>query len=784
MELEKVYECLEFDRVLSFIADEAVSEAGKKRVKEIRPFTNPVEVYSTQDKIRAVMSIIESGKSFPLSTFEDVRREIIKGKVEESYYDIRTLNEIRNILGICGDIKSFWRDNKSVLKPLHFMLGQLDPLYSVASKINRVIGKDLTIVSSASSKLSQIRAEMKQLVELMHTKIERIMKEAAEEGWLQEENPTIRDGRLVVPLRTEFKRKVKGIIHGQSATGQTTYVEPIEIVDINNRLMELEEEEKEEIRRILKNLTRMVRPHIEVLLDNISILVELDCINACARYAVKNGFSVPTVKEGDRAFRLLGAKHPVLMCLKEVVPLDFSVSRNVEAVIITGPNAGGKTVAMKTVGLLVLMAMCGLPIPAEGEVQVPFFDDFLVDIGDQQSIEDDLSTFTSHMKNLKEFVENADEKSLVLIDELGTGTDPVEGAALGRAIVEKLIEKGAFTIVTTHHNALKSFAQENPKVINAGMEFSPDELVPTYRLRIGVPGNSYALEISSRLGVPEDIIARAREYIGKGAIEYERALLEVERLRRKLEIEKGEVENAKKTLDKIVEDYQKRLDRIKEKEKKFEKELSLRLKRIVDDYRRQIERVIKEIREKEASKAVIKKAHRVLENVEKELDARREENIKVVSKQVSPGSFVRIKELDLVGKVENLNDRSGKASVIVGGKTLKVGIEEVEPVEVGEEAEASVVSTGGYSYQISDEGGSTILNIRGKRVDEAEEEVFKFIDRAILKGLRRVEIVHGKGTGALQRMVWNLLKDINGVKNYYFDDFDRGGTGVTIVELE
>jgi len=782
IEMENVYRKLEYYKLLGHISKKALSSPGCKRILSIKPFNNLIEIKSTQDKIWSLMSLIERGEKLPIGQFNDIRDEILKGRVKESFYPVEVLNELRNILTMCAGIKSFYAKHKDCLKPLSFNIVVLDPLLNIRKGIDKILDINMKIKSSASPQLAKIRAEIKHLVDLMHIKIEHVMTKARKEGWLMEDKPTIRDGRLVIPVRTEFKRKVSGVIHGQSATGQTTFIEPMEIVDINNKLVELEEEEKDEIRRILKNVTKQIRPNIDTILANIVELIELDYLSACATYGVEEKCSLPEIVGENNGFYILNARHPVLAKIKDVIPLNFQVSGNIKAVVITGPNAGGKTVAMKTVGILSLMAMCGLPIPADKGSYIPFFDKFLVDIGDQQSIEDDLSTFTSHMKNLKNFIDVADNKSLILIDELGTGTDPVEGSALGRVIVEEMIGRGAFTIVTTHHNALKAFAEENPKVVNAGMDFDPDRLEPTYKLKVGIPGNSFAIEISKRIGLDSDLLERARSYIGKDVVDYEKLLLEIDKQRKRLEIEREEVERAKKTLDKVVQEYQKRLDRLKEKEKKFEKQLKEKLMAIVEEYKRELNRTIKEIRETKADKMTIKKTLNIINDMEKDIKQRQEKK-KIINVDLNEGDMVLVKVLNKNGIIKEVNKKTNKASVVIDDKILVIDTSELELVEQGDKVVESN-KYDGFSVNIEEDIVSTILDIRGKYPDEAEGEVIRFIDRAMLKGVKRAEIVHGKGTGVLQKLVWNLLKNIKGIRNYYFDVPERGGSGKTIVEFE
>jgi len=776
---------LGFDKICEIIAREVVSESGSLRVVKLKPVSKLNEIIVQQDRISALRNLLNNNDDLPISNFQDIREELNRCKVRGSYFSTENLLQIVNIIRQSDAIGHCFRTHKETMKALEFLITGINPLNHVYKLINRVVDEDARIQDRASQELARIRRNTQREMKQLHKAIARLMEKAKSENWLHEENPTIRDGRLVLPLRTEYKRKVHGIIQGQSATGATTFVEPMEIVEINNRLKELEQDEKEEVVKILRQITEEIRPYFPELEQNIVILIELDFIRACAKFSKKFKCSPPTISEQDRKIVLINSKHPLLSLVKKVVPLNLSLPDGVISMIITGPNAGGKTVAMKTIGLLSVMAMSGLHIPADEGSHIPFFDKFLVDIGDLQSIENDLSTFSSHISNLRTFLDKSTNQSLVLIDELGTGTEPVEGSALGQAVLERLVEKRAFTIVTTHHNSLKVFADKNPEVVNAAMEFNTETLSPTYRLWLGFPGSSYALEISKRLGLPDKVINHARNIMGGDTVKLESLLFEAENLKTKLEEKNKTAAQNKKTLDKIISEYESRLYSIRQKHDKMDKELARKLENIVGESRSQIEAAVKEIRERDANKESIVHAKEIVEGIKRNAQKlkkvqKRTAYSKEQDKEITVGSWVKVENLDDLGRVVKISAKSKRIAVEIGGKTLWVSHDSIKSVKIEKEKKDIYKSP---VMVKAEQVPSQKLDLRGMRVDEAESALLKYLDQVILSGLNEIEIIHGMGTGALQKMAWDVLKNFPGVRKFHFEDFDRGGTGATIVEF-
>lgn len=777
-------ENLGFQRICSLIASETISQPGREKAESLMPLPDIKKILTMQDRITALKKLADNGNELPLEFFADVRPELTRCRIKGTFVSTETLFHIRKQLKQVDLLLQFNKANRENLKsftPLFALLNSHQPFQKL---IDRIIDDNGEIRDNASPNLASIRKEIQQTSHQLNRQTARLMEIAKREKWLRDENPTIREGRLVLPMKSECKRKMSGIIHGQSATGATAYVEPIEMVEINNTLKELAQDEKEEIERILLKVTDDLRPVFPDLDQNLEVLAEIDCFRACARFSRKFNCHPVDISENDRKVVLINARHPLLQMVKSVVPLKFFIKGDIKAVVITGPNAGGKTVAMKTIGLLSEMAMAGLHIPAEEGSQLPFFDQFLVDIGDQQSIENDLSTFSSHVSQLKSFIEKATEKSIVLLDELGTGTEPLEGAALGQATLEELIQLDTFTIVTTHHNSLKAFADKHPQAMNAAMEFNTETLTPTFRIVLGLPGSSYALEISRRLGLNESVIQRAHDLMGNENVKLENLLREIEKLQTDLVNEKEVVSRNKKTLDKLISDYELKVAKIMEKQEKMDKELSEQLERIANESRAKIESAVKEIRETNASREAVLRSKKVVQEISQEARKRK----KTARPSVKPvehddlvaGAWVKVEGITEVGQIVNVSAQNKRAAVSIGGKTLWVDKSALSPTTQSDSKNRNFTS---LTHIEAEQAPSQRLDIRGMRVDEAERALIKYLDQSILSGLNSVEIIHGMGTGALQKVTRDILEHFPGVKRFYFEDFDHGGTGATIVEF-
>ena len=779
---------LGFGKLLSLIAERTMSHPGQELVEQIEIYKNINDIARQQQQIGCVKKLIEEGRDLPPLNVSDISEEIERCQVEGSFFSIESLNEIYKLIRTGIELKNFYKNNKNSMQPVRNIAGRVAAYPEILSAIEKVVNEKGEIRDNASQKLKKIRRDKKRAVQNLRAEVDKAMQKARDNNWLHEKNPTIRNGRYVLPLKSKAKRKVKGIVHGESGSGATTYVEPISVIEVNNELKDLELQEKNEIRRILIELTDRIRPIFSNLLQNIDLIAELDRIRACSVFAIEFDCNPPEIfdrENKNNGIVLRNARHPLLSLRKEVVPLNFEPPKNIKTVIITGPNAGGKTVAMKTVGLLSKMAMCGLHIPADGQSKIPYLNQFLMDIGDRQSIEDDLSTFSAHIASLKEMLHKATDTTLILIDELGTGTDPLEGSSLGQAILEELLEVGAYTITTTHHSSLKAFGDKNDKVVNAAMEFNTKTLNPMYRLSIGLPGSSYALEIANRLGINEEIINRARELMDSDTVKLENLLMEVEEEKAELEKEKKELSRRKKTLDKVVDNYDSRVENIKEKEKKLDAALSDELENVVKESRARIEKAIKDIREKKADKKTIKQAQKTVKKIQKKAAQKKKKVEKKTKpkitvdekKKIEPGNWVKIEPFNQIGQIENV--RGKKVSVDIDGKKMQVRVDNLVPIKPPEKEREQ-------STEIDVEADASpplSLNLRGLRYDQARDKLIRYLDKVVISGLNEVEIVHGKGDGVLRKMTHEVLADNPHVKEYYHRRPEAGGTGATVVKI-
>jgi len=790
-----------FEKLRDLIVERTISKPGKEKTQKIDTFESIKQIEKRQDRISAIHTILIEGSDLPLGSIPDVTKELEKAEAEGSFLPRKSFRRLYKLVETSIKIENFYQNHSKRLKSIESMAENIGAFPWVLETIDSIIDDDGRIRDDASQKLLNIKQEKNRVEEELRNEVQRAMQQSRKNNWLHEEKPTIRNGRYVIPLKSKFKRKIDGIVHGESGSGATTYVEPMSVIEVNNKLKSLEQEEEEEIKRILVETTSKLRPNFDDFIHNIEILANLDSLRACAIFAVDFKCNKPlVVANQEEQIYLTQARHPLLSLRRDVVPLNFDPPEGVNTVIITGPNAGGKTVAMKTIGLLTKMAMCGLFIPASENSVIPFTNNFLVDIGDKQSIEDDLSTFSAHVDNLKTMLQEADYNTLVLIDELGTGTDPIEGSALGQAILEELLEMGTFTIATTHHSSLKAFGDENKRVVNAAMEFDTEDLNPLYRLKIGFPGNSYALEIADRLGLDKDIIKRARKLMDEDTVELDNMLTKVEEEKARLEREKEEVRQKKQTLDNVVEKYDNQVESIKKKQQELDKSISEKIEEEISEARSEIEKVVKEIREKEAEKESIKKAHKTIDKLEEKAEQKREKiqqkqkrkaetqsqpqkqketdkkEAQPIDAEMTEGIWVEVIPFNQKGKVKRIN--GNKVAVDVNGKVMQVqkdNVRTIAPPEKKQETQTEIdVEVGNPSLRLS---------IRGMRYEEAEVTLRRYLDRVVVAGLSKVEILHGKGEGVLRKLTHDMLKKNPNVAEFYHRNPKAGGSGVTVVKF-
>jgi DNA mismatch repair protein MutS2 len=587
---------------------------------------------------------------------------------------------------------------------------------------------------------------------------------------------------MVIPIKVEHKRHLRGFIHSESASGQTVYIEPEQTLELNNEIVTLGFAEKREVERLLKELTQLIGKESDKLKEALKIIAYLDSVFARAKYSIEIIGVFPTIKN-QNSFYLNDARHPVLLKKlgrQNCIPLSLKLD-NQRIIVITGPNAGGKTVVLKTIGLLALLVQSGIHIPINPDSNFHFFKNILIDIGDEQSLEDDLSTFSSHLNNLKDILLNAENNSLVLLDEIGTGTDPTEGSALAAAVLLKLRDNSALVFASTHHGSLKIIANSEDKFVNAAMEFDHEELKPTYKFKLGVPGSSYAFEIARRRGLNEDLLKKASGLMESEKYKLENFITEIEAKSNKLEIKLKEMERENSRLSGLSSLYKNNIEKLEREKKEILRKTRADADEFLKDINKKVENVIKQIRESDAKKDVIKEAKKIISEIREEAEKIYTPNISSESelKDLSIGSFVSIKNTSTSGRIIQIEKEKNKAIIESGSIKMLVNLGDLI---LNNSVESKIPEP--HYHNIKSTANHYRLDIRGKKSDEADFEIVKFIDDSYMSGLDRIEILHGKGTGALKKIVKSILDEHEKVKNYYFAPIEFGGEGITIVELK
>ncbi|MDX9712894.1 MAG: endonuclease MutS2 [Ignavibacteriaceae bacterium] len=777
---QSVIDKLEFPKVLDIISRYAITESGKNKVLNLLPVNNPDYIKNEGELVNEAKELLNTVGYPPIEYLSEIFTVISETRIDGAVISGIKLLEILKLAKTSRLLRQFIfqeSNENSLLKQKASGLFA-DKLFE--NRIEKIITEQGEIKENASTELARLRKEINNKKSELVKSINRIIKSLKEEDIVREDYLTLRDGRMVIPVKVEHKRHLRGFIHSESSTGQTVYIEPEETLDLNNDIISTSFAEKREIERILKELTKVIGQSAGQLKVSLETLAEIDSIFARAKYSLEIIGEFPGVENGKPLY-LSEARHPLLLKKlgrQNTVPLSFELN-DTNVVVITGPNAGGKTVVLKTIGLLNLMLQAGIHVPVNSESNFHIFDNILIDIGDQQSIEDDLSTFSSHLKNLTHIINSADSKTLILLDEIGTGTEPAEGSALAASILDELHKKGSLVFASTHHGSLKVFAFNKKGMQNAAMEFDHSNLSPTYRFHLGIPGSSYAFEIARRSGISESILDNAKKNIDDDKYSLERFLSELEEKSNKLNKKLNELEIENTRLKGLSALYKKSYEKIENEKKEILKKVKVESDLYLDNVNKQIEKVIKEIREKEASKEVIREAKKIIQDVkEKNKNAFNFLNDKTNdNRQYKVGDTVAIKNSSTVGKIVEINKEKVQATILVGSIKMKVKLSEL--IEAAESK--SVQKEKFINFPITEIDYR--LDIRGERPEEAEYNVIRFIDEAYQASLDRVEILHGKGTGALKKTVWDILKHHDKIKNYYFAAIEFGGDGITIVEL-
>lgn len=790
---QKALSSLEYPKIIERLTEKASSPMGKELCRKLQPSTdiNKIRLMQTQTK-DALTRLFQKG-SVSFGSVKDIRGSLKRLEIGSSL-------GIMEILSVCAllentsRVKAYSRGDRSDLPSdsLDSMFEQLAPLTPLSSEIRRCILSEDEISDDASPALRQVRRNMKVTNDRIHTQLSGLVNGNVR-TYLQDSVITMRNGRYCIPVKAEYKGQVPGMIHDQSSTGSTLFIEPMAVVKLNNDMRELELQEQKEIEIILAGLSEQIAEEREAIALNLELMVQLDFIFARAGLAMDMNGSEPVFNEEGRVL-LKKARHP-LISKKKVVPIDIRLGDDFDLLIITGPNTGGKTVSLKTVGLLTLMGQAGLHIPALDRSELALFHEIYADIGDEQSIEQSLSTFSSHMTNIVSFLEKADSRSLVLFDELGAGTDPTEGAALAISILSYLHDKGIRTMATTHYSELKVYALSTPGVENACCEFSVETLRPTYRLLIGIPGKSNAFAISSKLGLSDQIIERAKEQISEQDESFENVLSSLEENRVTIENERLEIARYKeeiKTLKAQLESRQEKLDAQRDRILRQANEEAHKVLEEAKEYADQTMKLFHKFQKNNVDTSAVERERQELRKrmnkAEKNMSDRQETKKPkklLTAKDIRPGDSVKVLSMNLKGTVGSRPDSKGFLFVQMGIIRSKVHLSDLELVDEPVITTPSLQKTGAGKIRMSKSASvSTEINLLGRTVDEAIAELDKYLDDAYIAHLKSVRIVHGKGTGALRKGIHDYLRRQKHVSSFRLGEFGEGDAGVTIVDFK
>lgn len=813
-----------FSQIREILKTYCLSNLGKEIVDSMS-FSDKYDFIHTQlIQTKEFVKILQEEENFPSQYFFDIRESLKRIKIEGMYLDEQELFDLRRSLDTIFSIVSFFNNKKdddgnSDYPNIMFLVEGVITFPDFVKRIDSIIDKYGKIKDGASPELSRIRRELFATTSGISRSLNSILRTAQSEGYVDKDaTPTMRDGRLVIPISPALKRKIKGIVHDESASGKTVFIEPAEVVEANNKIRELEGAERREIIRILTEFSDNIRPYIEDMLMSYKFLAQIDFIRAKASFSIESDSCMPYLEDSP----MINWKNAIHILLKKsldksgkkVVPLDIELNGKQRIIIISGPNAGGKSVCLKTVGLLQYMLQCGIHIPVEENSTSGVFSNIFIDIGDEQSIEDDLSTYSSHLTNMKMMIKHSDDKSLILIDEFGGGTEPQIGGAIAESVLKRFNEKRALGVITTHYQNLKHFAEDNEGVVNGAMLYDRHMMQALFQLQIGNPGSSFAIEIARKIGLPEEVISDATEIVGINYINADKYLQDIVRDKRYWENKRQSIRQKEKKMEEVIETYSNEIESLKKLKKEEIKQAKEQANNILKEANAKVENTIRLIKEAQAEKEKTKKARAELSRFKSEvIDSDNDiSEIKTIGKSskkakdkvsadkkqpansiikkpapISVGEHVKIKGQTAVGEVTDI--KGSIVTVSFGFVSTRIKIDKLERTK--QAADNSISKKSSFvTSQTTDKIYEAKLNfkqdidVRGMRGDEAIQTVTYFIDDAILVGMNRVRILHGTGTGALRKMIREYLSSVNGVKNFADEHVDFGGTGITVVDLE
>jgi len=782
----RVLKVLEFNKVKEQLIKHVASSLGRERVEKLTPSTDYEEVVYLQEQTDEAAKVLRLKGSVPLGGLTDVRGAIKRSMIGASL-SAKELIDIASTIYAGRQMKKFVEtmvEEDIELPILDSLVQQITPLTDLEQRIKICIDDNGEILDGASEKLRSIRHQLRTSEARIREKLENIIRSSSAQKTLSDAIITIRNDRYVIPVKQEYRGTYGGIVHDQSSSGATLFMEPQAVVDLNNQLSEAKVREKQEIERILLELTAVVAEFGHELSENVTILAEIDFMFTKASYSQKIKASKPAMNNHG-FIKVYKARHP-LIDPKEVVPNDIELGKDYRSIVITGPNTGGKTVTLKTIGLFTLMAQSGLQIPALDGSEMAVFENVFADIGDEQSIEQSLSTFSSHMVNIVEIINSVDANSLVLFDELGAGTDPQEGAALAISILDEVYKQGATVIATTHYPELKAYGYNREGVINASVEFDIETLSPTYKLLIGVPGRSNAFEISKRLGLKEEVILSARNHVSAESNTVENMIASLEQSRKQAEEELTEADVIRRDAENLHKELQQQIIEFNERRDKLFEKAEIKARDTIEKATSEAEEIIRELRKMRTNQHAQIKEHELID-AKKRLEgalpslgtSKKSAQTKSTKHTYRPGDEVKVISFNQKGHlVEKVGSKEWQ--VQMGIMKMKVKETDLEFISSPKPVETKPLATvKGRDYHVGLE-----LDLRGERFEDAIARVEKYIDDALLAGYPRVSIIHGKGTGALRQGVQELLKKHRSVKSSRFGEAGEGGTGVTVVELK
>lgn len=838
-----------FNEIRTLLRERCLSSLGKEEVDKIT-FMDNVKAINTQlSRVREFRRLQEEEENFPLNYFFDVRQSVARLRLEGTHMEEDELFDLRRSLGTVNDIVTYlnrtdedaavaatddgWRKDPVYPYPaLHELAEGVVTFPQILQRIDQILDKFGKIRDTASPELLNIRRELAKVEGSISRTLYSILRSAQSEGLIEKDvTPAMRDGRLVIPVVPTMKRKIKGIVHDESASGKTLFIEPTEVVEANNRVRELEAEERREVIRILTEMAKVIRPHVPQILESYKLLAQVDMLRAKTELAKLIGGIEPEVGKYPH-IDWIEATHPLLRLSlqkqgKKVVPLEITLTRNKRMLIISGPNAGGKSVCLKTVGLVQYMLQCGLSVPMSERSQTGIFQNILIDIGDEQSIEDDLSTYSSHLTNMKNMMKSANDRTLILIDEFGTGTEPQIGGAIAEAVLKQFCIKRAYGVITTHYQNLKHFADSHEGVVNGAMLYDRHQMQALFQLQIGQPGSSFAIEIARKIGLPEQVIHDASEIVGSDYIQSDKYLQDIVRDKRYWESKRQTIHQREKQMEQTIAKYESEISDLAKSRKEVLAKAKERAEELFKESNKKIENVIREIREKQAEKEETKKLRDSLRDFKEGISdmdkqaeddkiarkmaqiLRRKENKKnrkkddssssgqdkdntsaattlsTVSAPLKEGDTVRIKGTTSVGKIESIQGKN--ATVIFGDLRSTTSLKKLEHATAPKREEPRPFMTvGRQTRETIDEKKLNFkqdLDVRGMRGDEALNAVMYFIDDATLVGMSRVRILHGTGTGILRQLIRQYLATVPAVTSYKDEHVQFGGAGITVVDL-